>query len=189
MKRSLKILILILACAVAFNLTACDKEKKYKALSTIFDGVPKPWPDTTGSEKRNIPENRNTKKDSIDRSKFTLYMHKPYEERACESCHEQKGSFRLSAALPDLCYKCHMDYHQKLLVVHGPLEAGECLNCHNPHQSEHKKLLTRKGQEICLFCHKVEDIQITKLHQDIGDRLCWECHNPHGGSDRTFMKQ
>jgi predicted CXXCH cytochrome family protein len=162
--------------------------EKYQVLSTVFDGVPKPWPDSLKKDTFKLANKIEKKDDKTSNNAAVIYFHKPYEQRVCSKCHEKGNSLRLVAQIPELCYLCHEDYHNKYKVLHGPLEVGTCSNCHNPHQSEHKILLTRKGQDLCLFCHDRTDINKTEIHKSIGDKDCWSCHNPHGGADRRFMK-
>jgi predicted CXXCH cytochrome family protein len=37
--------------------------------------------------------------------------------------------------------------------VHTPVKAGDCADCHDPHASEHGKLLEAEPERICAKCH------------------------------------
>jgi predicted CXXCH cytochrome family protein len=36
---------------------------------------------------------------------------------------------------------------------HGPVSAGDCLLCHDPHQSDRKALLVTEGDALSASCH------------------------------------
>src|SRR5689334_3603277 len=42
-----------------------------------------------------------------------------------------------------LCLECHGDFEQRLAktAVHTPVKARDCVACHNPHASDHGKML------------------------------------------------
>jgi len=76
----------------------------------------------------------------------------------CESCHQTtsdketlKTTITLTATGGDLCAMCHEA--TKDPVVHGPVKAGQCLTCHDPHASEFKAQMRADGNELCLACH------------------------------------
>ena len=76
----------------------------------------------------------------------------------CDSCHQatsdkdtQKTTITLSATGGDLCGMCHEA--TKDPVVHGPVKAGQCLTCHDPHASEFKAQTRADGNALCLACH------------------------------------
>ena len=54
---------------------------------------------------------------------------------ACESCHVPKT--RDAHAFTDkTCASCHQMVKSNDKFVHGPVAAGECLACHDPHGSD-----------------------------------------------------
>ncbi len=76
----------------------------------------------------------------------------------CETCHQatsdkdtQKTTITLTATGGDLCAMCHEA--TKDPVVHGPVKAGQCLTCHDPHASEFKAQTRADGNALCLACH------------------------------------
>jgi len=84
----------------------------------------------------------------------------------------------------------------KQKVLHKPATDGNCLACHNPHQSEHSKLLLTEEKALCLNCHdktiifgdiKVKNIKKLLqtgnfIHRAI-DSGCVICHSPHGSNN------
>lgn len=69
--------------------------------------------------------------------------------------HKPTGKFAkgLSAEVPALCADCHDKDLFEGKVVHGPVAAGACLGCHNPHASDHQGLLKTEPATLCLDCH------------------------------------
>ena len=85
----------------------------------------------------------------------------------CTTCHAEldagstphkykdksKSPMGLSAEGPALCAKCHDDKLFRGKVVHGPVAAGMCMGCHDPHSSDNQGLLKKKPATLCLDCH------------------------------------
>jgi predicted CXXCH cytochrome family protein len=69
--------------------------------------------------------------------------------------HKTKGKIAkgLSAEGPALCAKCHENKLFEGKIVHGPVAAGLCLGCHDPHDSDNQGLLKKKPAALCLDCH------------------------------------
>ncbi|MFZ4399136.1 MAG: cytochrome c3 family protein [Bacteroidales bacterium] len=117
-----------------------------------------------------------------------MNFHLPYQDKTCESCHDQNKMGKLNQEMPELCYQCHDNFSYKYKVLHGPVGGGQCTACHSPHSSVNSNLLLRKGQELCLYCHISKQIMETETHRDIGETDCTDCHNPHGGEDRYVLR-
>jgi predicted CXXCH cytochrome family protein len=87
-----------------------------------------------------------------------------------------------------VCFECHADFQQKLKksFVHTPVKGGDCTSCHNPHASEHGKLLATDEKQICRTCH--DDLvpkQAKSVHPPVAAGNCVGCHDPHA-SDNKF---
>jgi predicted CXXCH cytochrome family protein len=101
------------------------------------------------------------------------------------------GDFRLrKGARGKLCVDCH-DGIQEVLqkrFVHTPLAEGDCTGCHNPHTSNHDKLLGAEPDNICQECHDdmvVPDAQST--HQVFLEGKCVSCHDPHATDNKNVL--
>jgi predicted CXXCH cytochrome family protein len=74
----------------------------------------------------------------------------------CDSCHlvesaNNKTKITPTATGGDLCAMCHEA--PKDPVVHGPVKAGECLVCHDPHTGDYPDQLRAATNKLCLSCH------------------------------------
>lgn len=99
----------------------------------------------------------------------------------------QQNPYRLKE--PDqkkLCIECHTDFAAKLKsrFVHTPVRTGECSGCHDPHVSEHGKLLAGETGRICAGCHeRVIPAGAKSTHQVVADGECQKCHDPHASAN------
>lgn len=129
----------------------------------------------------------------------------------CRGCHatidprviphspDGKKARQVVAAGPEMCLACHDRNKFQGKGTHAPTGLGQCLLCHNPHASEHVRLLIKKPVELCLDCHPDIVKGVHNLNEfspsahpmgnekiPIGDPLrpgrefyCGSCHNPH----------
>lgn len=170
-------------------LLQCSPVYRQKTLTFFFDGVPDTTLTVDATISKTTLANRSASGDSAMlaksiESKFNL--HKPYQEHQCEKCHDGSNLGHLTLPQPDLCFTCHKKYEEKYTFIHGPVSAGYCLACHNPHMSENKNLLARANENLCFYCHNKQDVLQTKVHQIANVNDCTSCHNPHGGKDMYF---
>ncbi|NOY60272.1 MAG: hypothetical protein GXO75_15285 [Calditrichaeota bacterium] len=167
---------------------ACSSGNRYKWLSFFFDDVPNPNAKIAKTDSLQADSSKSAFNARQIRPSKPLYIfHAPYQEKACDDCHDLAYSSRLLQPQPQLCYQCHEDFKEQFAVLHGPVASGHCTACHNPHMAKNKKLLKRKGQQLCLYCHELSDILKNDVHQDIDNTDCTECHNPHGGEDEYLL--
>ena len=99
---------------------------------------------------------------------------------------------QLKAAKERLCGGCHSDRTalraiRDQLWLHNTTAKGECLACHDPHQSKYPSVLRKPAEKICLTCHSENGLAGLPLHP-VTDRDCLGCHNPHLGKDRKLLK-
>ncbi|MCB2219977.1 MAG: cytochrome c3 family protein [Bacteroidetes bacterium] len=172
---------------LAASLYSCSPRSNYKVLSTLFDGVPNPY--TIDSAENVNVQNRepDAVNSAVTPQKPDYVVHPPYQEKDCALCHDQRVMGRLLATLPGLCYQCHENFADQYQVLHGPVEAGFCSECHNPHLTKNRMLLKKVGQELCFQCHTSQNILEGEIHSEIGETDCIDCHNPHGGEDRFIF--
>ncbi len=173
----------LLAVIVPLLIVRCSPEKQFQTLSFFFDGVPDPNNPTENSDELAL----DTIITSFTKSEPITFVHQPYEENKCESCHERGFSNSLIIPMPGLCYTCHDDFNAKYKSLHAPVATGYCTACHNQHSADFDKLLMRKNQDICLYCHESKQVFANNKHKDVGDKNCTECHNPHGGENKSLL--
>ncbi len=179
-------------------LCACTPEKKYRALSFFFDGVPNPSArgklaeNATEEEKaaatsdageaaRKAQRARGEAEKEVYRS-----QHPPYVRRECESCHDRTSKNLLVTSKRKLCFNCHDENKFTGPYVHGPVAAGACLMCHQPHRSTQPALLLKSTPKLCLQCHDKKEVFANENHEGVTD--CLECHQPHVAEDPMFMR-
>lgn len=75
-------------------------------------------------------------------------VHGPYEQGACDTCHERADAANPGAAkvTNETCLACHDEFAGTAPVKIGkgkshPSGKGTCTGCHNPHNSKKRKLL------------------------------------------------
>jgi predicted CXXCH cytochrome family protein len=110
--------------------------------------------------------------------------HTPVLERRCAECHA--GVRRAAAtAEADTCKSCHRKLATIYPYVHGPLAAGKCLVCHEPHGSNWPSLTLADARTMCTRCH---DQPESLAHvEKARSRVCYLCHNPHSSMNRKFL--
>lgn len=108
-----------------------------------------------------------------------------------------------SHTIREACLKCHNDVMSGLFK-HGPVDAGSCTLCHDPHASENAAWLRKPSWELCTTCHdekaterhvlaglKKKASHPTKHKRDPAQRgkrmTCVSCHKPHSAESRTLF--
>ena len=124
-----------------------------------------------------------------------MFVHLPVKNGECPSCHKpsgqkhpkfKKGAFLLTdMGKAGLCGECHERKDTKK-HVHPPVAAGDCLDCHDPHQSDNKFQLKESGAALCYMCHEKSKFDRAFPHQPVAEGKCLSCHDPHQ-SDHQFM--
>jgi DmsE family decaheme c-type cytochrome len=93
-----------------------------------------------------------------ERSKSLRTSHHPVREgkMSCASCHNPHDGVRPKMVKADstneLCYTCHAEKRGPFLYEHAPVKE-ECTTCHEPHGSNHARLLAQKAPNLCWNCH------------------------------------
>lgn len=177
---------------IAVTLCGCDPVTRYKITSTIFDGVPRMPPAEEYCREYHLQtlnaEAEAEKKRQEAKLTGDASSHPPYDEKRCDDCHDKNTESGFVTATKDLCAVCHTDL-LKGTYAHGPAAVGACLKCHVPHNSPHRKLLSRPQADICSVCH-VEERVAKGLHDNARTRGigCTECHDPHAADNNDFLK-
>ena len=117
------------------------------------------------------------------------FVHPTSREQKCFTCHEptenstqyksgKKHTFTLKGKDAELCFPCHTIGEKE--YVHETIKKGICLECHNPHQSQHAKLLkSLPVSTICLKCHLKGIFKGKTIHGPVALGHCNICHEPH----------
>ena len=125
-----------------------------------------------------------------------------------EVCHSPVKSDRHAfpppaANLSETCFQCHEAGKFRGKTAHGPVAAGKCTGCHDPHSSENPRLLKKAGVELCFSCHAAqqkdakgrtlppskrlfEDKNMVR-HPPFGEGDCGACHLPHASETPRLL--
>ena len=121
-------------------------------------------------------------------------VHQPVKEGCvdCHNPHESPMRFQLrgnGSSVSSLCFNCHAAAVFTKSHRHGPVGAGDCIACHRPHASKHKKLLIASPEkaELCFQCHqeRKNEFSMKHVHKPVTEN-CNKCHDPHS-SDNQFQ--
>lgn len=193
--RSARKILAATAVLVLLAASACTAPTRTRWARVFFDGVPdgtqasgKLIARTPSDAAPAAPRPATPGEARSDRENLGMVVHRPYEERRCNACHESSYSQRLLGEPGDLCVLCHKELFAQATFRHAPAEAGNCLGCHNPHQSSEARLLVAPMPKLCHDCHEPADLARTPDHANVSLDACQRCHNPHGGGDRFFLR-
>ena len=91
-----------------------------------------------------------------------------------------------------VCLGCHADFQETVALphVHTPVRAGECADCHDPHASDHGKLLAAEPNEICARCHDgIAPQDAASAHVSVVEGRCTTCHDPHASANENVLRE
>ncbi len=207
--RTWALLALSLTSSAAIS-AACSVEDHYELLSFFFDGVPTPeelaarraaaeQPETLSPEAMTSLSNEE-RNALLARHVEAIQVseHPPVKQGLCEKCHTRRpnsgavgtqwlGDIPQLVAPPDeLCFRCHEA--PKGTYLHGPAASGNCIVCHQAHESLNPHLLRLAEQkELCSACHVPgETLLSEEEHEGYQDLDCVACHDPHS-SERPHL--
>lgn len=109
--------------------------------------------------------------------------HDPVVDGECKACHPQGVGRTSPVTEARLCNTCH-DAKTGFKYLHGPLGAGQCSICHDPHGSANPAFLVMGVRTLCMQCHAQSRSQ--SHIEKSANKQCPECHNPHG-SEKQFL--
>jgi DmsE family decaheme c-type cytochrome len=130
---------------------------------------------------------------------INLPSHMPVREgaMACTDCHNPHGGpypdQLVRATVTETCYTCHAEKRGPFLWMHPPVMQN-CLNCHQPHGSINRFMLTMRPPRLCQQCHIGTYHPGTPAKANtlfVFSRACLNCHsaihgsNAPGGMDLT----
>jgi DmsE family decaheme c-type cytochrome len=138
-------------------------------------------------------------------SQFYRPSHHPIREGqvTCSSCHDphavQDGRIIDQSAVTEKCYECHAEKRGPFIWEHVPVRE-DCMTCHEPHGSNHVKLLKVKEPFLCQRCHSdtrhpgtlYDQNQLNNASNRVIGRSCTNCHQTIHGSNHpsghTFLR-
>jgi DmsE family decaheme c-type cytochrome len=140
------------------------------------------------------------------RAKSLRTSHHPLREGkvSCASCHTPpdgtNDKMTLKASVNETCYQCHTEKRGPFLYEHAPVREN-CVSCHDPHGSNHERLLIAKQPYLCQRCHfsghgltadnssSLEGLPVAPPGSTVtrssrnSERGCKQCHlNIHGSN-------
>lgn len=125
------------------------------------------------------------------------FIHKPVREGSCYKCHKptdkrhprfKKEAFNLSDnGKSGLCDECH-EKKNSMKFVHTPVASGDCLKCHDAHQSGNKSQLKAPLEQFCYMCHEKAKYDRKYPHAPIAEGKCMGCHDPHQTNFKYMLK-
>lgn len=123
-----------------------------------------------------------------------FYVHSKAGELKCKECHSyRRGKFNFARIIParSNCTtgQCHPKKGKDAAHVHGPVGAGICISCHNPHGSSQPLQMERSGPELCIVCHegKKKEFDQAVIHPPV-EEGCVDCHDPHQSPMRFQLR-
>ncbi|MFH1716453.1 MAG: cytochrome c3 family protein [Planctomycetota bacterium] len=135
----------------------------------------------------------NSEGPAADDSGVAWGLHEPI--KSCTPCHGDQSQ-RISsdkpplvAPVPALCCLCHKEYVAMGGWVHGPVATGNCLLCHERHQTSNNSLLNKPIPELCYQCHETKILRLIAGHSDESYATCNDCHEGHTSPGRMLLKQ
>src|SRR6185369_4492628 len=95
----------------------------------------------------------------------------------------------------DLCTRCHMEKNGPFVYEHGDVTEN-CMNCHAPHGSVNRNLLTAAMPFLCIQCHSPSHRSVLDPRQKmLFANRCTDCHSmihgtntPDNGGNGTLRK-
>jgi predicted CXXCH cytochrome family protein len=126
------------------------------------------------------------------------YVHGPVAANECTVCHTvgkndrppKKHDLSFNKEGGPLCLSCHEKLEQsfKDKTIHLPVEEGECIICHDSHQSDNKFLLTEKSlPDVCFNCHEDNMTDQKFVHGPVAGGDCIVCHDPHASKNEFLL--
>lgn len=213
-----RVLVLSVFLAAIFLGAACSRQRPTNRVFTFFFPPEKTAVvEKKPVEKPKVIRTAGKKKSAVKKRQYVPYSHKPFIERKCGECHKGAagfitnvfgnswdGRFRKGGGKPgplvlpvrQLCGKCHENLtpewaRKKGLYLHKPAAGGECLKCHDAHQSRYPGVLKEDPEQLCISCHN-RDNRIgvpTCMKHNEQAKPCLSCHNAHLGKSEALLKK
>ena len=114
---------------------------------------------------------------------------------SCSDCHNPMAKFSRDGLLRkesvvETCYSCHQQQRAEFRRrSHMPLPEGKmtCSDCHNPHGSVTRPLLTAESvNALCYRCHTEKRGPFIWEHAPVRES-CMNCHEAHGSNHDKLL--
>lgn len=121
------------------------------------------------------------------------FVHGPVGAKICSVCHVKKDGkdheFKLYLEKEELCLACHEDKRDMMLedYLHTPVADGNCIGCHDPHQSDYRYTLKGRAADLCFQCHDRKNFTDEHVHGPVAAGDCNVCHNPHASPNEKQL--
>ncbi|MBL8923048.1 MAG: hypothetical protein JNJ54_29635 [Myxococcaceae bacterium] len=115
-------------------------------------------------------------------------VHRPEIEALCAQCHRMERPDGGSDGA--FCSSCHAEIMQRP-IMHGPVQQGACLPCHDPASAPSRYQVRWPIQETCFSCHvDIKALMERKAvrHGPAAAGRCTTCHDPHGTDQQYWLK-
>lgn len=122
------------------------------------------------------------------------WVHGPVGVGACTICHNRvegkDHEFKFTMQKEELCFACHDEKRDMMLQsnVHTPVSEGNCIGCHDPHQSPYRFQLIGRGSELCFACHQKSKFEGEHVHGPVAAGDCNACHEPHASANPKQLR-
>ncbi len=128
-------------------------------------------------------------KQDVDMALGKEFVHAPFEEMECLTCHAPHNSIHgglLTSDVKTLCGECHDTSDDTWQQIHTDAHAGDlpCSECHSGHASDSKGLLAGDthapfAEGECEICHSVPDASgaVTFEEGTSPGEVCAACHD------------
>ena len=143
------------------------------------------------------------------------FIHRVVTDTGCTKCHNPHGGAKrnllVTQDVAKLCGECHDPTKPMPLAAdgkprkaserkdrqelptfakqHEPVSKGNCLACHENHNSDYEALLQDDQQKLCLACHQKVGKTLVgagRVHKPVTEK-CTMCHVAHGGSVERLL--
>ncbi len=122
------------------------------------------------------------------------YSHGILKKSDCNKiCHTDESTNAISVPDNVLCGKCHPPMNSQK-YLHGPVAAGSCTVCHDPHGQTNRYFLHQSGEKLCFNCHTEKEILLHFIDKAANKDLlrskgCNFCHDPHQSDKKYLLKK
>ena len=169
------------------------QNKAFSTLLTLQEGVNKLKIEARNARTLNLTLLHSP--DLPDDVTYKLYhSHGILKKEDCRLCHTDEGTYSISIPDEVLCAKCHETKNAEK-YLHGPVAAGSCTVCHDPHGQTNRFFLVGENERLCFNCHTEQEVLLHFIDKSkenlkiLKTRGCNFCHNPHQSQMKYLLRK